>query len=103
MTRIISLKYPAKCRDCGADLEVGAKARYYGRGRVYGVECHSPVLDGVTGYRFANGSRVKPRHFENAGHEASYYDPHGAYSPDGTYLGSTGPRCEDAPCCGCCS
>jgi ribosomal protein L37AE/L43A len=38
--RVISLKYPATCADCGADLEVGDEARYYGRGRVYGVACH---------------------------------------------------------------
>lgn len=34
---------------------------------------------------------------------ASHYDRRGAYSADGTFLGTTGPRCEDAPCCGCCS
>ncbi len=33
----------------------------------------------------------------------SHYDPKGVYAADGRYMGSTGPRCEDAPCCGCCS
>jgi hypothetical protein len=32
-----------------------------------------------------------------------HYDRGGAYAQDGTFLGTTGPRCEDAPCCGCCS
>ena len=37
-----------------------------------------------------------------AGMIASHDDPSGCYALDGTYLGSTRPRCEDAPCCGCC-
>jgi len=40
MKRIITLRYPATCADCGASLEAGDPARYYGRGRVYGTECH---------------------------------------------------------------
>ena len=99
MTRIISLKYEATCRDCGAHLPVGSDARYYGRGRVYGVHCHGKrKRDGAVMKYRANGPP-----FECEGQARSYYDPHGAYSPDGTYLGSTGPRCEDAQCCGCCS
>jgi hypothetical protein len=38
--KIIELKYEGKCRDCGAALEVGSKAKWYGRGRVYGIGCH---------------------------------------------------------------
>lgn len=40
MARKITLKYPAECKDCGAALPAGSKARYYGKGRVYGVGCH---------------------------------------------------------------
>ncbi len=40
MARTITLKYDATCRDCGTQLYAGERARYYGRGRVYGVECH---------------------------------------------------------------
>lgn len=36
----IRLKFPAKCRECGTDLEVGDTVRYYGRGRIYGTACH---------------------------------------------------------------
>lgn len=36
----IELKFPATCKDCGAKLPVGAKARYYGPGRIYGMDCH---------------------------------------------------------------
>ncbi len=40
MARLIKLKYAAKCADCGAELPAGSEARYYGRDRVYGVDCH---------------------------------------------------------------
>ena len=40
----IKLKFPATCKDCGAYLEVGSTARYYGRGRVYGTTCHPQKL-----------------------------------------------------------
>jgi hypothetical protein len=71
VARIIRLKYPGKCRDCGAKLEVGARARYYGRGKVYGVECHERGSGGGGGRARRGGGRV---------------------------LVST--RCEDYPCCG---
>jgi hypothetical protein len=40
MPRVITLKSRATCADCGARLEVGASARYYGRNRIYGLACH---------------------------------------------------------------
>ena len=50
-----------------------------------------------------------PRRFgpvdDSPGALASHYDPTGLYTADGTCLGFRNPagRCEDAPCCGCCS
>lgn len=66
--RIINLKYAATCADCGADLEVGAPARYYGRGKVYGTQCHAdtrqqPQADAVPAQqaqpRWPNGAQVR--------------------------------------------
>lgn len=41
MKKVITLKYPAKCADCGSELPAGTKAKWYGKGRVYGLECHT--------------------------------------------------------------
>lgn len=38
--RIIRLKFKGRCRACGSTLPVGARARYYGYGHVYGMDCH---------------------------------------------------------------
>ncbi len=49
MRRIIQLRYPGTCRECGADLAVGDDARYYGRGKIYGVNCHQQKPSQLTG------------------------------------------------------
>ena len=41
MARTINLRFPGKCAECGTRLPKGTKAKYYGRGRVYGLTCHS--------------------------------------------------------------
>jgi hypothetical protein len=45
MAKTITLQYAATCRDCGAALKVGTKAKWYGRGRVYGIACHARPSD----------------------------------------------------------
>jgi hypothetical protein len=102
MARTITLKYEANCKDCGAHLAAGTLARYYGRGKVYGTDCHEqkpkranhrprPLSD----HESETWSRAK---------QASHYDPTGFYNAAGELIGRTNAngRCEDAPCCGCC-
>lgn len=33
--RVITLREPAKCADCGRDLPAGTTARYYSRDKIY--------------------------------------------------------------------
>jgi len=75
MARTITLKFTGTCRDCGTNLAVGEKARWYGRGIVYGVDCHAKPAE------FDDGIRWDTRR--------------------GVAIGFNG-MCEDAPCCGCC-
>jgi hypothetical protein len=107
MAKTLTLKREAVCADCGATLPAGARARYYGPKHIYGLECHEqkPYVN-TNAKRNGNDSprALTQEESENwsPGRIASHYDPTGAYSPDGTFLGKSGPRCEDAPCCGCC-
>lgn len=55
--KTINLKYAGTCADCGAHLPVGAPAKYYGRGRVYGTECHPDTRGKASGGRSASGER----------------------------------------------
>lgn len=97
----ITLRYPAKCRDCGAQLKKGTRARWYGKGKVYGNTCHELTGSHKTGGLYPR----RTSNHESPGMTASRYDPTGFYTAGGTLLGRTNAngRCEDAPCCGCCT
>jgi hypothetical protein len=103
MARFITLKFPGKCADCGAALPVGTKARWYGRGKVYGTTCHE---------QRTRASR-KPWDARAAELQAAGADPEWAAerAVDEARGGKLvwwggqqvrGTHCEDAPCCGCC-
>ena len=49
------------------------------------------------------GRSAYQRGDRSEGARRSHYDRSGFYAVDGTYLGKAGPRCVDAPCCGCCT
>jgi hypothetical protein len=75
MVKTITLKFAGTCKACGASLPVGAKARWTGRGRVFGLSCHSAdaaATDDI-GLRWERGRAVQANGL-----------------------------CEDAPACGCC-
>lgn len=61
MARIIQIRYAGRCADCGSVLEVGASARYYGRGKLYGTQCHTP-----------DGERVDNDEQDYSGHCEDY-------------------------------
>ena len=79
MARTITLKFAGTCADCGTKLGVGALARWYGRGRIYGIGCHP-----------------KPGEAGEADNDGLHWD-----SRRGAAVRGDG-MCEDAPCCGCC-
>ena len=82
MAKTITLKFAGTCKECGTALPVGTKAKWYGRGVVYGLTCH----DKPKGF----GSRRKVNY---------YYSP----TTGNEWSQNANGRCEDAPCCGCCT
>jgi hypothetical protein len=94
MIRTIVARYAGRCRRCGGSFPAGARIRWGGRGRAYHL---SDDCNGEAAPRRARGPIDS-----TPGALASYLDPKGVFSVDGTRIGSVGPRCEDAPCCGCC-
>jgi hypothetical protein len=71
--RVITARRSDRCRECSGAIAVGARINYGGPGAVTHEDCR-PLAVMVRG----RGRRV-----------------YGGYE-------STGRRCEDAPCCGCC-
>jgi len=78
MVRTITMKFAGTCKACGAHLPTGARARWTGRGRVFGLTCHAPA-------------GAKPD-VDDAG--IRWVAGRGAVQANG--------MCEDAPACGCC-
>jgi len=84
MFRTLTAKYPGICRRCNGPIAIGDKIRYGGPGRSYhlasacATSTHAdiPTANRSTYTRFSSGAEV--------------------------YTNRAG-RCEDAPCCGCCS
>ncbi len=89
MAKTITLRYPARCADCGAHLPKGSRARWYGRGRIYGIDCHDRAESGQIPYTPG----------EPEGLTRSRYDRYGLYTPNGRKIGSSC-GCIDYPCCG---
>jgi hypothetical protein len=58
MARVIELQKAATCSDCGASLAIGDRARFYGRNRIYGVDCHEVDWNAVRGEKSAGESRL---------------------------------------------
>ena len=86
------------CARCSGAFAAGTKVRY-GRGKCYHLAAECPKGNlGVT-----RAARRRGPADGSLGALHSHHDPRGIYSVDGQFLGTIGPRCEDAPCCGCCS
>jgi hypothetical protein len=102
MSKTITLKFEATCADCGATLPVGATARWYGRGRIYGIGCHEKPADAAKAPRRARRDLTAyERGDRTPGAIASHYDRRGVYSIDGERMGTLSCGHIDFPCCGC--
>ena len=76
MVRTITMKFAGTCKACATPLPAGTRARWTGRGKVFGLRCHAQAADvvyGIDGLRWERGRAVQANGM-----------------------------CEDAPCCGCC-
>jgi hypothetical protein len=91
---MITLRRPAVCADCGANIKAGTRARWYRNGKVYGTTCHEQKPKRRAAY---DGDYHEG---EPLGLTYSRLDPYGAYTTDGTKIGTTTCGCEDYPCCG---
>lgn len=75
--RTMTARFPGDCRGCRGPITPGDLIVNLGRGRNYHVNCNDP-----------GGSEVIEFYFPSTGNRA--------------YRNRKG-RCEDAPCCGCCT
>jgi hypothetical protein len=113
MFRTISAKYPGICRRCNGSISVGDKMRYGGPGRLYHLakDCPASSEQSSSSDTRADIAAADLDHLDDstaaAVYSSSRRDRYGSRytrfsSGAESYTNARG-RCEDAPCCGCCS
>lgn len=92
-------KFPGVCRECNARVPRGATITYHGRGA--GITCAAcsgvPVGDEDEAAGLESGTLASDRRLARAG--VSCVRTSSGWSGTRNSRG----RCEDAPCCGCCT
>lgn len=103
MSKTMQSKFPGTCRECNARVPRGATIVYHGRGA--GITCQScaegaddgePVCED-TGAGLESGTLASDRQLARAG--ITCVRTSSGWSGTRNSRG----RCEDAPCCGCCT
>lgn len=100
MMKMMTAKYNGRCTGCGVSIRRGEAMAYGGKGLTFHRPCNPedatnnpPAPDDysninpATGERMSNTARVHVARFAGGGYST---------------VNSRG-RCEDAPCCGCCT
>ncbi len=113
----ITSKFPGTCRDCGARISRGQLVEFHGRGR--GVSCvscepkaNAPLQPDAPCWELINAEKPEDED-DAAGFERGTLASDRRLARNGltvvrTSSGWSGTRnsrgrCEDAPCCGCCT
>ena len=109
--KLMISKYPGTCRDCGQPVSRGARIAYHGRGR--GVSCAKCASEAEDDYEAQGAGFTDAEDMEGGLPSRAMLESDGRLARRGltvvrTSSGWSGTRnsrgrCEDAPCCGCCT
>jgi hypothetical protein len=96
----MTAKYPGVCKRTGQPIRVGDTINYYGRGHaelanVDGEDSEPACEDEAAG--FEPGTMANDRRLARRGLSVA------RFSSGAVMTQNSRGRCEDAPCCGCCS
>lgn len=91
----IKAKFPGVCRNCKARISKGSTIAYYGRGA--GISCAACVSDTGLEPGTLVDTFASDRALARSGLTVVRFPSGDSYTRNS--LG----RCEDAPCCGCCT
>jgi len=95
-------KFPGTCRDCGARVPRGAEIIYHGRGS--GITCAACASgNGPEEYDEDERARLEPGTLASDRRLARQGLTVVRFSSGESMTRNSRGRCEDAPCCGCCT
>jgi hypothetical protein len=81
--KIMPARFKGTCKGCGVRFPAGTTIRFEGRGRAFHADCDAP----------ASGGDFPPPSGR----------VHVFRTSGGEFYRNAAGRCEDAPCCGCCT
>lgn len=90
--KTMTAKYAGKCRACGEPINPGDPINFYGKGHAEHCDCEDP---GNPAHLHPDDSSDDRRLARNG---LTVIRTSG-----GTFTQNSRGRCEDAPCCGCCT
>ena len=88
-------KFDSRCASCGQRIKRGESINYYGRNTATHSDCEAPCEDTLAGLE--QGTLANDRKLAHSGLTVVRFS-----SGETMTVNSRG-RCEDAPCCGCCT
>lgn len=95
----MNAKYAGTCGDCGKRFPAGARIDY-DRNAPRGIKTFHADCGEDYGEDVGNAAEAELARFETS--EPSHHVME-ITTASGTYYQRAGGRCEDAPCCGCCT
>jgi hypothetical protein len=98
-------RYPGTCWACGETIRPGDKINFHGRGRVEHSVCRN-ASDDDDGERFDGedeAAGLEPGTLANDRRMAKRGLSITRFASGAVHTQNSRGRCEDAPCCGCCS
>lgn len=98
----MTAKYPGTCKRTGQPIRIGDTINYYGRGHAELVGADEPHDPDVDEYR-EGGFPPSRSTLENDRQLAKRGLSVIRFSSGAVVTQNSRGRCEDAPCCGCCS
>lgn len=92
-------KYPGHCNKCGQPIARGDTINWHGRGHAEHYDCNCPhsAPDEDLAAGFEPGTLANDRRLARQGIRVT------RFSSGAVHTQNSRGRCEDAPCCGCCS
>jgi hypothetical protein len=98
--KTMTAKYPGTCKRTGQPIRVGDTINYYGRGHVeLANDSHDPDVDEYRegGFPPSQATLANDRRLARRGLSVT------RFSSGAVVTQNSRGRCEDAPCCGCCT
>lgn len=103
----MTARFPGKCKACGEKINRGDSINFFGRGHVEHADCaeeESDTRTWVEGDEHEGDESFPPSRAELASdRRLARQGLTVIRTSGGTFTQNSKGRCEDAPCCGCCT